>query len=154
MKATAGQEYGSLDAARERILELLHYEAHRKAYRKITEIAVDVVRQIEDEGHFPDAESGKFDFAEGQVTQGQRERKVVKEVLSGVIAFAQQALNTGKTQMETLDMLRPPLNDMLGPKKKPKEREFYNFSNLAGLFLHFLRSENSYIACYAPVFTP
>ncbi|SEH04507.1 DUF6036 family nucleotidyltransferase [Candidatus Venteria ishoeyi] len=35
-----------------------------------------------------------------------------------------------------------------------KEREFYNFRNLAGLFLHFLRCENSYIACYAPVFTP
>jgi hypothetical protein len=42
--------------ARERRLERLHYQAHRQAYRNITEIAVDVVRQIEDEGPFPDAD--------------------------------------------------------------------------------------------------
>lgn len=56
LKATAGQDYDNRQAARERLLELLHYQAHRQAYRKITEIAVDVVRQIEDEGHFPEAD--------------------------------------------------------------------------------------------------
>ena len=55
LKATAGQEYETLEAARTRLLELMHHELHRKRYRKITEIAVDVVRQIEDEGHFPEA---------------------------------------------------------------------------------------------------
>ena len=56
LKATAGQEYDNLEVARKRMLELLHYHAHRQGYRKITEIAVDVVTQIEDEGHFPDAD--------------------------------------------------------------------------------------------------
>lgn len=281
LKETAGQEYSELETARLRLLELMHYELHCKRYRKITEIAVDVVRKIEDEGHFPDADyafdngvlsllltqeiesrgkhwtselevsrhinwkgnwrridgvaaylkeqhpegfrrvefqtrsgkykecwcfskavrlrrygkkrilivheredlsdkprflitnalhweakriltswsyrwpcelfhefskqsagfeaaqvrkeeavkrhfrlscvaqtflqditspgstSEKFAFAEGQMTQGQRERQVVREVLSGLLAFAQQAFGNGKTQMEVLDMLMP-----------------------------------------------
>jgi hypothetical protein len=56
LKATAGQNYDTLEAARERLLELLHYEIHRRSYRKITEMAVDVVRKIEDENHFPQAD--------------------------------------------------------------------------------------------------
>ena len=55
LKATAGQEYATQEAARARLLELMHYELHRKSYRKITEIAVDVVRKIEDENLFPQA---------------------------------------------------------------------------------------------------
>ena len=38
LKATAGQERDSPEAAHERMPELLHYHAHRQAYRKITEI--------------------------------------------------------------------------------------------------------------------
>jgi hypothetical protein len=34
----------------------MHYVDHCKSYRKITEMAVDVVRKIEDENHFPQAE--------------------------------------------------------------------------------------------------
>src|SRR5215210_1906748 len=39
--------------ARQRLLELLHYHQHRLEYRKRTEIAVEIVRQLEDEGQFP-----------------------------------------------------------------------------------------------------
>jgi hypothetical protein len=56
LKATVGQDDDDRQAARERRLERLHYQAHRQAYRQITEIAVDVVRQIEDERHFPEAD--------------------------------------------------------------------------------------------------
>jgi hypothetical protein len=56
LKATAGPDDDNRPAARERRLERLHYQAHRQAYRHITEIAVDVVRQIEDEGPFPEAD--------------------------------------------------------------------------------------------------
>jgi len=33
----------------------MHHELHRKRYWKITEMAVDVVRLLYDEGHFPEA---------------------------------------------------------------------------------------------------
>lgn len=49
----------------------------------------------------------KFAFAQGQMTQGQRERKVTSEVLLGVLAFARQAFDLGKTQTQVLDMLMP-----------------------------------------------
>jgi hypothetical protein len=41
--------------ARQRLLELLHSQAHRLQYRKRTEIAVEIVRQLETEGQFPQA---------------------------------------------------------------------------------------------------
>lgn len=65
LKATAKKEYENLEAARERLQELLHYRMHCKAYRKITEIAVDVVQQIEEEGHFPEAD---YAFDNGVLT--------------------------------------------------------------------------------------
>ncbi len=46
----------NLEAAHARFLELMYDERHRKRYRKTTEIAVDIVRRIEDEGHFPEAD--------------------------------------------------------------------------------------------------
>jgi hypothetical protein len=36
-------------------LKLLHYPTHRLEYRKRTQIAVEIVRQLEAEGHFPQA---------------------------------------------------------------------------------------------------
>ena len=56
LKATASQNYDTLESARERLLELMHYSEHCRSYRKITEMAVDAVRKIEDENHFPDAD--------------------------------------------------------------------------------------------------
>ena len=47
--ATAIQE------ARTRIMELLHYQKNCLEYRKRTEIAVEMVRQIEQEGILPNA---------------------------------------------------------------------------------------------------
>lgn len=55
LKETAKQNYDSLEALLSRLLELMYHELHCKQYRKITEMAVDVVRQIENEGHFPEA---------------------------------------------------------------------------------------------------
>jgi hypothetical protein len=55
----------------------------------------------------PASTSEKFKFAEGQATQGQRERVVFREVLLGVLAFAQQAFDSGKNQGEILELLMP-----------------------------------------------
>jgi hypothetical protein len=41
--------------ARERVLELLHHLQHRLEYKKRTEIVVEIVEQLEQEGHFPEA---------------------------------------------------------------------------------------------------
>jgi hypothetical protein len=40
-----------MEAVRERLIELLHYHQHQLSYRKRTEIAVDLVKQIEAEGN-------------------------------------------------------------------------------------------------------
>ena len=41
-----------MEQVRERLLELLYYQKNRLAYRQRTEIAVDLVKQIEAEGQF------------------------------------------------------------------------------------------------------
>ena len=55
LKATAKESYEQMAEARERLLEVLHYRIHQLQYRKRTEIAVEIVRQLEAEGQFPQA---------------------------------------------------------------------------------------------------
>jgi hypothetical protein len=55
LKATAKASYEQMGEARERLIELLHYRIHQLQYRKRTEIAVEIVRQLEAEGQFPQA---------------------------------------------------------------------------------------------------
>lgn len=50
---TAQDEYTNLEQARQRIIDVLHYQKNRLAYRKRTEMAVEMVRQLEAEGQFP-----------------------------------------------------------------------------------------------------
>src|SRR5512134_2098008 len=52
---TAQNPYPDLEQARPRFIELLHYQKNRLAYRKRTEMAVEMVRQLEAEGQFPHA---------------------------------------------------------------------------------------------------
>ena len=47
--------YLQLEEARGRVLELLHHLVHRLGYKKRTELALDIVQQLEREGHFPSA---------------------------------------------------------------------------------------------------
>jgi hypothetical protein len=49
------ESYTQLEAARGRLLELLHHRVHRLGYKKRTEIALDIVQHLEQEGHFPQA---------------------------------------------------------------------------------------------------
>jgi len=56
LEMTAKENYEQMEQVRERLVELLHYQKNRLAYRKRTEIAVDIVRQIELEGEFPHAD--------------------------------------------------------------------------------------------------
>jgi hypothetical protein len=55
LRATAKASYEQMGEAQQRLLELLHYYKHRLEYRKRTEIAVEIVRQLEAEGQFPQA---------------------------------------------------------------------------------------------------
>jgi hypothetical protein len=55
LKATAKESYEQMAEARGRLLEVLHYRIHQLQYRKRTEIAVEIVRQLEAEGQFPQA---------------------------------------------------------------------------------------------------
>jgi hypothetical protein len=55
LQETGRDSYAQMAAARERLLELLHHRAHRLAYKKRTEMAVEIVQQLEQEGHFPQA---------------------------------------------------------------------------------------------------
>jgi len=55
LQETGQARYRQLETARERLLELLHYRLHRLEYKKRTEIAREIVTQLEQEGHFPHA---------------------------------------------------------------------------------------------------
>ena len=56
LEMTGKENYEEMEQVTERLLELLHYHKNRLAYRKRTEIAVDIVRQLESEGQFPNAD--------------------------------------------------------------------------------------------------
>jgi hypothetical protein len=55
LNTTAQDDYPDLESARQRFIDLLDYQKNRASYRKRTEIAVEIVRQWEAEGHFPQA---------------------------------------------------------------------------------------------------
>jgi hypothetical protein len=63
---TQRESYTAMDAVRTRVLELLAYRRNRLAYRKRTTIAVEMVREIEAEGHFPAAQ---YAFDNGVLTR-------------------------------------------------------------------------------------
>ncbi|MGH9855527.1 MAG: IS701 family transposase, partial [Blastocatellia bacterium] len=62
---TSQESYTQMEQVRKRIVELLSYRRNRQAYRKRTEMAVEIVREIEDEGHFPEA---NYAFDNGVLT--------------------------------------------------------------------------------------
>jgi hypothetical protein len=55
LQETVRESYTQMEAARGRVLELLHHLVHRLGYKKRTELALDIVQQLEQEGHFPHA---------------------------------------------------------------------------------------------------
>jgi hypothetical protein len=65
LKMTRQESYEQMEQVRERLIELLHYQKNRLAYRKRTEIAVDIVKQIEAENNFPEA---NYAFDNGVLT--------------------------------------------------------------------------------------
>lgn len=56
LEMTAQDSYEQMEQVVQRLEELLHYQKNRLAYRKRTEMAVDIVRQLEAEGEFPQAD--------------------------------------------------------------------------------------------------
>lgn len=52
---TRCESYAQLEAARGRLLELLHHRIHGLGYKKRPALALDIVQQLEQEGHFPAA---------------------------------------------------------------------------------------------------
>jgi len=52
---TMGESYAQMEAARGRLLELLHHRLHGLGYKKRPALALDIVQQLEQEGHFPQA---------------------------------------------------------------------------------------------------
>jgi DDE superfamily endonuclease len=65
LKATVQASYEQMEQARTRLLELLHHMKHRLAYKKRTEIVVEMVKQLEEEGNFPQAD---YAFDNGVLT--------------------------------------------------------------------------------------
>jgi len=65
LKVTVQASYEQMEQARNRLLELLHYMKHQLAYKKRTEIVVEMVKQLEEEGNFPYAD---YAFDNGVLT--------------------------------------------------------------------------------------
>ena len=55
VQETVRESYTQMEVARGRVLELLHHRVHCLGYKKRTESALDIVEQLEQEGHFPHA---------------------------------------------------------------------------------------------------
>ena len=53
LQETRQESYAQMAHARGRLLELLHHSLHQRLYKKRTEIALEIVQQLEPEGHFP-----------------------------------------------------------------------------------------------------
>jgi len=57
LQETVRASYEQMDEARGRVLELFHHLLHRQSYKTRTAIALEIVQQLEQEGHFPYANS-------------------------------------------------------------------------------------------------
>ena len=66
LEMTQRESYDHLEQVRERLLELFHYHLHRESYQKRTEMVVDIVRTIEAEGQYPQAD---YAFDQGVLTR-------------------------------------------------------------------------------------
>jgi hypothetical protein len=55
LEETSKDSYTQMEEARTRVLELLYHRQHQLEYRKRTEIAWELVQQLEEEGQFPQA---------------------------------------------------------------------------------------------------
>jgi len=55
LQETVRESYPQVEEARGRVLELLHHRVHCLGYKKRPELALDIVQQLEQEGHFPSA---------------------------------------------------------------------------------------------------
>jgi len=65
LNQTAQQSYQQMEQAQKRMLELMHHLKHRLEYKKRTEIALEIVQQLEAEGHFAEAD---YAFDNGVLT--------------------------------------------------------------------------------------
>jgi hypothetical protein len=65
LQATVQNSYAQMEQARTRVLELLPSHHHRLAYKKRTEVVVEMVAQLEEEGRFPQAD---YAFDNGVLT--------------------------------------------------------------------------------------
>ena len=65
LKATVQASYEQMEQARTRLMELLHHLEHKLAYKKRTEIVVEMVARVEEEGQFPQAD---YAFDNGVLT--------------------------------------------------------------------------------------
>jgi len=65
LKATVQASYEQTEQARTRLLELLHHLEPKLAYKKRTEIVIEIVQQLEEEGRFPQAD---YAFDNGGLT--------------------------------------------------------------------------------------
>lgn len=55
LRMSAQASYEQMEQIRQRLIELLHHQLHCLSYRKRTEMAVEIVKQLEAEGQFPQA---------------------------------------------------------------------------------------------------
>ena len=66
LRMTVQENYSDMEQVEKRLIELVSYQRNRLAYRKRTEMALEIVRQIEQEGHFPRAD---YAFDNGLLTR-------------------------------------------------------------------------------------
>jgi urease gamma subunit len=96
LEATRVDSFEAMEAARRRLIELMHVHKNRLAYRKRTEVVLDMVKVLEEEGLFP---SANYAFDNGVLTldltrhieecgkhSRQRDRNLAPHQLAGPVA--------------------------------------------------------------------
>ena len=107
LKMTAQPSYEEMEQVMQRLVELLHHQKNQLAYRKRTEMVVDIVRQIETEGQFPKADyafdNGVLTLSLTQVIEGSGKHWVSEIECSRLILWNGQwdRVDTVATQLRT-----------------------------------------------------
>lgn len=132
LKMTAQQSYEEMEKVWQRLAELLHYQKNRLAYRKRTEIAVDIVKQLEEEGHFPEAnyafDSGVLSIQLTQLIEEKGKHWVSEIERNRLINWFGQWRRVDEVAMELKSCHPESFRRVQVKGRNGKEKEFWTFS--------------------------
>lgn len=132
LKMTAQESYEQMEQVWQRLAELLHYQKNRLAYRKRTEIAVDIVKQLEQEDQFPEAnyafDSGVLSIQLTQIIEEKGKHWVSEVERNRLINWVGQWRRVDEVASELKSSHPESFRRVQVKGRNGKERQFWTFS--------------------------